>query len=53
MALLDNGAQISTIMPKYVNDHSLEVGAITNLIGAKVTCVGVGQCLHKTNWAMS
>ena len=43
MALLDNGAQINTIMPKYVIDHSLQVGPITDLIGANVTCVGLGN----------
>ena len=41
MALLDNGAQINTIMPQYVNGHSLQVGLITNLIGSKVTCLGL------------
>ena len=40
MALLDNGAQINTITPKYASDHSLQVGPITNLIGTKVTCMG-------------
>ena len=43
MALLDNGAQINTIMPKYVGDHSLQTGPITNLLGAKVTCTGLGN----------
>ena len=43
MALLDNGAQINTIMPKYVSDHSLQVGPITNLIGIKVTYVELGN----------
>ena len=43
MALLDNGAQINTIMPKYVSDHSLQVGPITNLLGAKVACMGLGN----------
>ena len=43
MALLDNGVQINTIMPKYVSDHSLLVGLITDLLGAKVTCVGLGN----------
>ena len=43
MALLDNGAQINTITPKYVSDHLLNVGPITNLIGAKVACVGLGN----------
>ena len=43
MALLDNGAQINTIMPRYVSNHSLQVGLITNLIGFKVTCMGLGN----------
>ena len=43
MALLDNGAQINTIMPKYISDHSLQMGLITNLPGAKVTCMGLGN----------
>ena len=34
--VLDNGAQIDTIMPKYVSDHSLQMGPITNLLGDKV-----------------
>ena len=43
MALFDNGGQINTIMPKYVSDHSLQIGLITDLLGAKVTCVGLGN----------
>ena len=43
MALLDNGAQINTIMPKYVSDHSLQMGPITDLLGAKVACIGLGN----------
>ena len=43
MALLDNGTQITAIMPKYVSDHSLPMGPITNLLGAKATCVGLGN----------
>ena len=43
MALLDNGIQINTIMPKYISDHSLQMGLITNLLGAKVTCIGLGN----------
>ena len=43
MVLLDKGAQINTIMPNYVSDHSLQMGLITNLPGAKVTCVGLGN----------
>ena len=43
MGLLDNGAQINTIMPKYIRDHSLQMGLITNLLGVKVTCIGLGN----------
>ena len=43
VALLDNDAQINTIMPKYVSDHSLQMGPITDLLGAKVTCVGLSN----------
>ena len=43
MALLDNSAQINTIMLKYVIDHSLQVGPITDLMGSKVACVGLGN----------
>ena len=43
MALLNNGAQINTIMPKYVSDHLLQVGLITNLLEANVACVGFGN----------
>ena len=47
MALLDNGTQINTIMPKYVSDHSLQMGLITNLLGAKVACMGLGNAYMK------
>ena len=43
MALLDNGAQVNTITPRYVKEHSLPVGPITDLMGAKVTCIGLGN----------
>ena len=43
MALLDNGAQVNTSMLRYVSDHSLEVGPITNLMGSKVACIGLGN----------
>ena len=42
-ALLGNGAQINTITPNYVKNHSLEMGLITDIIGARVTCVGLGN----------
>ena len=43
MALLGNGAQVNTITPRYVNEHSLQVGPITDLMGSKVACVGLGN----------
>ena len=43
MALLDNGAQVNTIMSRYVHEHSLEVEPITDLLGSKVACVGLGN----------
>ena len=43
IALLDNGAQVNTITPRYANEHSLQVGPITDLMGSEVTCVGLGN----------
>ena len=43
MALLDNGAQTNIIMPRYVSNHSLQVGLITDLVGSKVACMGLGN----------
>ena len=43
MALLDNGTKMNTIMPRYVKEHSLPVGPITNLMGSKVACIGLGN----------
>ena len=43
MALLDNGAQVNTITLRYVQEHSLPVGPITNLMDSKVACVGLGN----------
>ena len=40
MALLGNGTQVNTIIPRY---HSLQVGPITDLMGSKVACVGLGN----------
>ena len=47
MVLLGNGAQINTITPKYVSDYSLLVGLISNLLGAKVTCMGLGNTYRR------
>ena len=43
MALLDNGAQVNTITPRYVQEHSILVGPITDLMASKVTCMGLGN----------
>ena len=43
MALLDNGAQVNTITPRYVKECSLLIGLITDLMGAKVACIGLGN----------
>ena len=43
MALLDNGVQVNTITLRYVKEHSLPVAPITDLMGAKVTCIGLGN----------
>ena len=43
MALLDNGAQVNTIVLRYEHEHSLEVGPVTDLMGSNVACVGLGN----------
>ena len=43
MALLDNGAQVNIITPRYVKEHSLPVGPITDLMGSRVVCIGLGN----------
>ena len=45
MALLDNGMQINTITPDFVDSHSLEVGPLSDLVGRQVACVGLGNAL--------
>ena len=45
MALLDNGMQINTTIPGYVENHSLNITPISDLIGRQVTCVGLGNAL--------
>ena len=47
MALLGNGAQVNTIMLRYISNHLLQVGLITNLMGSKVTCMGLGNAYTK------
>ena len=42
-ALLDKGAQINTITPNYVKNHSLEMGLITDLISTRLAYMGLGN----------
>ena len=43
MALLDNSVQVNTITSRDVKEHSLQVGPVTDLMGSKVTCIGLGN----------
>ena len=47
MALLDNGVQVNTITPKYLQEHSIPVGLITDLMSSKIACVGLGNAYTK------
>ena len=47
-ALLDNGMQINTITPNYVKNHLLEMGLITDFIGTRVICMGLGNAYTQT-----
>ena len=41
MALLDNGTQINTIMPGFVENHSLNIGPLSDLMGRWVIYAGL------------
>ena len=45
MALLDNGTQINTITPEFIENHSLDVGPLSDLIDTWVTHIGLGNVL--------
>ena len=47
MALLDNGVEVNTITPRYIKEHSLTVGPITDLMGSKAACIGLGNAYTK------
>ena len=47
MALLDNSAQINTIMPEFIKTHSLDVKPLSDFIGRKVVCTGLGNTLTR------
>ena len=44
MALLNNGMQINAIMQSFINNCSLDIGPLSDLVGRQVTCVGLGMC---------
>ena len=50
IALLDIDAQINTITLRFIRNHSLDVGPLSDLVGRQVTCVGLGNVL---TWPMS
>ena len=41
MALLDNGTQIDTIIPGLIENYSLDVGPLSELVGRWVVCAGL------------
>ena len=41
------GCRYNTITPRYVKEHSLPVGLITDLMGSKVACIGLGNAYTK------
>ena len=43
MALLDKEVQVNTITLRYVKECSLPMGPITDLMDAKVACMGLGN----------
>ena len=45
MALLDNGTQINTITLGLINNYSLDMGPLSDLVGRWVTCIGLGNML--------
>ena len=47
MTLLENGMQINTIMPGFVENHSLDVWPLSDLVGGWVACVGLGNALSQ------
>ena len=45
MALLDNGVQINMVTLSFVEEHSLNVGPLTDLMAGQVTSVSLGNAL--------
>ena len=47
MALLNNSVQINMIIPGFSEEHSHNVGPLTDLAGGWVACVGLGNLLTR------
>ena len=45
MAILDNHVQINTIMLSFVKNCSFDVGPLSDLLGGRFACVGLGNAL--------
>ena len=45
MALLDNGTEVNTIMLGFIENHPLDIGPLSDLVGRWVTCIGLGNAL--------
>ena len=45
MALLNNGVQMNTVTLSFVEECSLDVGPLTDLVAGPVAGVGIGNAL--------
>ena len=45
MTLFNSGVQINTITLGFIEECSLDVGPLTDLVGGRVACVGLGNAL--------
>ena len=51
MAVLDNGTQINTIIPGFIENHFLDVGTLLDLMGGMTSHLHrPGKHLHLTYW---
>ena len=48
MALLDNGVQINTITLGFVENHSLDVGPLSDLVDRRSHLCRPGECTYST-----
>ena len=51
MMLLDNGCQVNTVTPEFVEADTLSVGLVSNLVKGKMSMVGLGRiCTHPLSY---